>query len=267
MGIFAQPPSKTIYEFKKGDPDGAGIASLQMALNDRGYLAQGVPLTIDGNFGDSTDAAVRWFQKDRDLYVDGVVGLKTQTKLADEFGRIAKTANSLPSGLIYGLVEHEAGFRMGAVNWSVAGGVDCGYVQRRVYGPPWTEYKVQDAFDSQLQINKFAADTKKLFDKYNDTVKYPAIHSKPNPIEYAWRLASLYHNWPYASDRLAQGYQLSANEPSDPWWDKNVVKFTDGEPVVTYRDWAAYYAMGSNLHDHKGKVVRFAYGVPPYNYG
>jgi Putative peptidoglycan binding domain len=268
MGIFSQPPSKTIYEFKKGDPDGVGVAALQMALNDRGFLdATGTPLPVDGNFGDQTDVAVRWFQTSRKLFVDGIAGLKTQTKLADEFGRVAKKANGLPSGLIYGLVEHEAGFRIGAVNWSVAGGVDCGYVQRRVYGPPWNEGLVQDAFDGQLQINKFAADTKAKFDRYMNSSRFPAVQGKPNPVEYAWRLACLYHNWPYAADRLGKGFQLSANEPSDPWWDKNLIKFRDGQPVVTYRDWAAYYAMGSQLHNHEGKVVRFAYNVPAYNYG
>ena len=263
MGIFEVPPSKTIYEFKKGDPDGAGIAALQVALNERGYTPA---LAVDGNFGDATDTAVKWFQQDRGLFVDGVAGLKTQTKLADELGRLAKKEFALPSGLIYGLVEAEAGFRIGAVNWSQPGGVDCSYVQRRVYGPPWVEAQVAAAFDPALQISKFAGDTKKQFENFSTLSKYVAVQSKPNPTEYAWRLACLHHNWPYGADRLGKGFQLSATQPSDPWWG-TTVKFDDGQPVLTYRDWAAYYAMGSNLHAHDGKVVRYAFGVPPYNYG
>lgn len=263
MGLFSAPPSKTIYEFKKGDPDSIGVAALQMALNARGYPE---PIFVDGNFGDVTDAAVRWFQQSRDLYVDGVAGLKTQTKLADEFGRLAKKELSLPSGLIYGLVEAEAGFRIAAVNWSQPGGVDCGYVQRRVYGPPWDEELVQDAFDPSLQINKFAKTTRDQYIKFSDATRFPAVANKPNPTEYAWRLACLHHNWPYAADRLAKGFQLSAIEPSDPWWADGV-KFDDGQLVKTYRDWAAFYAMGSKVHSHKGRVVRYAYGVPSYDYG
>lgn len=263
MGLFSTPPSTTIYEYKKGDPDGVGVGALQMAINERGYS---LPLEIDGNFGDSTDIAVRWFQTSRELFVDGVAGLKTQTKLADEFGRLAKKSLNLPSGLIYGLVEAEAGFRIGAVNWSQPGGVDCGYVQRRVYGPPWDEDLVKDAFNANLQINKFAATTKEQYLKFRDSHRYPAVATKPNPEEYAWRLACLHHNWPYAADRLAKGYQLSASAPSDPWWPTGV-KFDDGELVKTYRDWAAFYAMGSKLHNHDGRVVRYAYGVPTYDYG
>lgn len=263
MGVFSVPPSKTIYEFKKGDPDGVGIASLQVALNETGYQPE---LVVDGNFGDETEVAVKDYQTSKGLGADGVAGLKTQTKLADGFGRTAKTLYALPSGLIYGLVEAEAGFRIGAVNWSQPGGVDCGYVQRRVYGPPWNELDIKKAFDPELQIGKFAEDTRKRYDSFSDKTRYPAVQGKPNPTEYAWRLACLYHNWPYAADRLAKGFQLSAVEPSDPWWPTGVT-FDDGEPVLTYRDWAAFYAMGSSLHGHDGRVVRYAFGVPTYNYG
>lgn len=263
MGVFATPPSKTIYEFKKGDPDGVGVAALQVAINETGYTPA---LVVDGNFGDATDVAVKAYQASKGLVADGVAGLKTQTKLADGFGRVAKSQYGLPSGLIYGLVEAEAGFRIAAVNWSQPGGVDCGYVQRRVYGPPWKEAEVEAAFSSEHQISMFAEDVKERFLKYSDKSRYQAVQTKPNPTEYAWRLACLYHNWPYAADRLAKGFQLSATAPNDPWWPSGV-KFDDGEPVLTYRDWAAFYAMGSNVHNHDGRVVRYAFGVPPYNYG
>jgi peptidoglycan hydrolase-like protein with peptidoglycan-binding domain len=261
MGVFAHPPQNTVYEFEKGDPDGVGVAALQVALTERGFT-----VAVDGNFGDATDAAVRQFQAARGLFVDGVAGLKTQTKLADEFGRLAKKNNGLPSGLIYGLIESESNFRIAAVNWSVSGGVDCGYTQRRVYGPPWTESQVAAAFDSQVQIDKFAKDCKEQYLKFADASRYPAVQSKPVPAEYAWRLACLWHNWPYAADRLAKGYQLSAVAPSNPWWP-SAVRFENGVQVKTYRDWAAYYAMGSRVNNHRGNVCRFAFQVPMYDYG
>jgi hypothetical protein len=55
------------------------VRSLQQWLADLGYA----PGTVDGIFGRKTDRAVRKFQTDAGLFVDGVVGRKTWTALAD----------------------------------------------------------------------------------------------------------------------------------------------------------------------------------------
>lgn len=52
--------------------NGGTVKILQVALNGRGY-----PLVADGAFGPRTDAAVRRFQSDRGLMVDGIVGPQT----------------------------------------------------------------------------------------------------------------------------------------------------------------------------------------------
>lgn len=51
---------------------GAAVVELQELLVERGY-----PVEVDGAFGPETEGAVRWFQADRGLDVDGAVGPAT----------------------------------------------------------------------------------------------------------------------------------------------------------------------------------------------
>lgn len=60
---------------KKGSK-GDAVKKLQEMLNDKGYK-----LTVDGDFGSKTDAAVRAYQKANHLTVDGEVGEKTWGEL------------------------------------------------------------------------------------------------------------------------------------------------------------------------------------------
>ena len=61
---------------KKGDK-GDGVKQIQQALKAAGYK-----VSVDGDFGNQTDAAVRQFQKKNNLTVDGVVGKITWGKLS-----------------------------------------------------------------------------------------------------------------------------------------------------------------------------------------
>lgn len=58
--------------FQQGD-QGSEITSIQMKLNALGYNAG----NVDGDFGEMTAEAVRAFQRDRGLEVDGVIGTQT----------------------------------------------------------------------------------------------------------------------------------------------------------------------------------------------
>ncbi|WP_058835734.1 peptidoglycan-binding protein [Luteimonas abyssi] len=75
------------------DARGPVVADLQQGLERGGYA----PGVIDGIFGSQTDAAVRAFQGDRGLEVDGIVGPKTW----GELGRVA-TASPGPVAPVTG---------------------------------------------------------------------------------------------------------------------------------------------------------------------
>ena len=66
-------PSDNVKAGDKGD----GVTKIQFALKAAGYK-----VTVDGNFGNQTDAAVRLFQKKVGLKVDGIVGKVTWAKLS-----------------------------------------------------------------------------------------------------------------------------------------------------------------------------------------
>ena len=55
---------------------GQSVKTLQQLLTAAGY-----PLNADGIFGPRTEAAVKKFQKDKGLVVDGIVGPKTWSSL------------------------------------------------------------------------------------------------------------------------------------------------------------------------------------------
>ena len=63
---------------------GDAVKALQRDLLAAGYYDGG---RVDGNFGDGTDNAVRDFQRENGLIVDGVVGEKTVKELARKIGK------------------------------------------------------------------------------------------------------------------------------------------------------------------------------------
>ena len=58
-----------------------GTSGLSVKILQRLLLVNGYPIAIDGNFGALTEAAVKAFQNNRNLTVDGVVGQQTWQEL------------------------------------------------------------------------------------------------------------------------------------------------------------------------------------------
>lgn len=67
---------KTNGMMKRGDPDADDVKVVQQAIYDAGYR-----IGVDGHFGARTEEAVRLFQKQHGLVVDGKVGVRTATLL------------------------------------------------------------------------------------------------------------------------------------------------------------------------------------------
>ena len=71
-GITYPEPTATVKKGDKGTP----VRWVQDKLNKAGYKVD-----IDGSFGGKTDKAVRKFQNDKDLTIDGKVGKNTRSAL------------------------------------------------------------------------------------------------------------------------------------------------------------------------------------------
>lgn len=77
--------------FLNGDR-GAGVSTRQAQLNQVGYK-----LTVDGIFGNATEAAVRDFQTKNGLAVDGVIGAATDAKLKSVIANLNKPVVTPPT--------------------------------------------------------------------------------------------------------------------------------------------------------------------------
>jgi peptidoglycan hydrolase-like protein with peptidoglycan-binding domain len=74
---FSMEPAllQNLPTLRFGD-SGNAVRVLQRLLSSNGY-----PVRIDGNFGALTETAVKAFQSQQNLLVDGIVGPKTWQKL------------------------------------------------------------------------------------------------------------------------------------------------------------------------------------------
>ena len=72
----AQDPTVRLLSLQSPPLEGPDVTALQQAL-----VKAGIPLTVDGVFANATDAAVRQFQSQHGLTVDGMVGPATRSAL------------------------------------------------------------------------------------------------------------------------------------------------------------------------------------------
>lgn len=260
MSLFTDPPTVTKGTFKRGDIH-LGVWALQRFLNVvyEGKLAM---MVEDGWFGQRTEDGIRKYQADTDAIVDGVVGPQTQSRMVRSCIVRAPFGMWLPRGLLEGIVDGESGGYIMAVNASVPGGLDLGFTQRRVYGPPFNESLVKAAADpiANISLSVTNENLSGLYDRFQFYKTKPAKTKGP---EYVWRLAALAHNWPWAASQLANNIPLSSTKEAG-WVPASVRWPDDGTPVNTYAEWAAFYAMGSSAHSWPGYVTGKAFGVPSW---
>ena len=243
-------PNKTIPSSTKQGDDGWPVYALQTGLNAVSFSSGGA----DGAFGPMTDKAVRSFQDKYNLVVDGIAGSATQRRISILIdAETHSNHDSLPVGLLRGFAESEGGNNLGAVNWSVGGGVDCGVVQIRCYGPPFEQSAMKNAYDPAKAMEKVAV----TFLGRTASMRTMA-YAKQRSLEFAMRCAALAWNWPYAAEQYAKFGSLGSSAGNNATWaviGGNRVKFSDGAPVMTWQDWCQFYALGGKHGE--GRVTRF----------
>ncbi len=239
-------PSGSVYSVEQGDA-GLVVWAVQNGLNDVGFS-----LEKDGVFGTKTEVAVENFQENTQIKVDGQFGPTSSKTLCAIFEKRVKVV--LPTGLQRSVIHLESGSLIGAVNWNVAGGVDCSYVQRRVYQIDYSDQEViKSAFDGAYQVEKTAQDFRTEFERFDKFVKVDSL-------QLAWKLAVLDHNYPALAEQIARyGINgLSGYYTSPQTWVINAGRyFADGTQVRTPLEWGQHYALGSKTHNHKGLAVRY----------
>ena len=242
-------PTETRYSFKKDDR-GVVVWAIQRSLNH-----WGTTLVEDGVYGPKTKFAVSNFQITAGLFKDGVFGPASSRQMAHALeGLVEHRLPVVPSGILRGMVEGESGNLIGAVNWSVAGGVDCGYLQRRVYESSYKQGAViRRAFDGYYQIGLLVIQLAERHKAFLERVG-AKTHEK------AWRLAILNHNYPSGADKISR-YGIEGL--SDYWttpqeWVSNIgAKFPDGVPIRTPLEWCQHYSLGNSEHNDPGFMARF----------
>lgn len=247
MTLPTSPNTSLVAVLGKGDT-GWPVFALQ-----RGLITLGYDVTADGDYGDETVAAVVAYQHKRwpndSAQWDGVAGYNTQRGIVANLDDIIHERNpALPDGLMRGFAQAEGGNYLSAVNWTVAGGVDCGVMQIRVYGPPYDQAKLRAAYAPGAAMQQTADSWEERYNLYRT---YTFSRSR---VEHAKRCAALAHNWPYAAEQYAKFGKLP-NPNNVATWVPSGLKFSDGVPVRTWKDWAEFYAMGG-VHG-EGAVTRY----------
>lgn len=228
------PTASSWQTFKIGQT-GWKVWALQLNLNT----------TADGNFGPNTEAAVKSVQQAAGLLADGIAGPATQRYLCISLSKAAETKYSLPKKLLQGIVEGESGNYVACTSYETSdGGRDYGAYQDHQVDPS------QATLANSFSIRYMAEDTanklrtqKKLY-ATRSAVQNPKAGSFLASLgtttdERAWKLAVLYHNWPYAADRLSRGYTIyvdgSDNEP------KQWIISASGGRLSTAVEWCRAY--------------------------
>lgn len=241
-----RPPSATDYTVQRGD-EGVVPWAVQRALSEIG-----ITTVQDGVYGPETIRNVKSLQANQALASDGKFGPETSREVARLLeGKIVFAG---PDGLIRGVVEAESGGLIGAVNTMVAGGIDCGYTQRRVLEADYgNEDAVKRAFDGYYQMQLLANRLQSRHDAFFGQTG-ARTHLK------AWRLATLDHNYPAAAQKIAQvgvGGLSSYYTTPQKWVEAIGARFPDDVPVRTPLEWCQHYALAAPAHGDPGTTWRF----------
>lgn len=157
----------------------------------------------DGYFGDETVMAVKTFQANNGLVVDGIAGIHTQITLGKRIIGLLAGGSRMVELLATGQVEAESSWMLGNYTKPYANKKrDLGVVQRNLEP---TEANCRAAFDPVDAIGLLIQRYVLFFQKYHGM---PGAKTERR----AWELAAGSWNAPAWTDKLAQGRSLTPNQ-------------------------------------------------------
>ena len=220
-----------------------------------------IPCAEDMVWGPQTTDAAKLLQVKLGVTPDGIFGPASQSALARRLCSKEETEHELPQQLLFSKVSYESGGYLGAVNWSVAGGVDCGITQRRVYDEQYDDdAAVKRAFDPVYQLNLSGASVSEL---YGIFLARPGIRGNR---QMAYRVAVLNHNYPSLADRISwNGIAGLTSYYTTPqtWVTSFGLRFPDGAAIRTPLEWGQRYALGNSAHREPGQAVKLVQDWSP----
>lgn len=184
---------------------GSAVSELQTILNKNGYN-----LSVDGDFGEKTEAAVRDYQTKSGLGVDGIVGVNTWGKLAPEvkidtpkFEYDTFTPDPFTKSEDLTAVEDQGE----AAEDAVANFGDFTWDKQGEYGDLYDKYTKRDPFSYD-----FNADA--LYQQYKDRYMQQGKMAMQDAMGQAAAMTGGYGN-SYAASVGNQAYQQSLQQLND----------------------------------------------------
>jgi hypothetical protein len=215
-----------------------------MVGNDVAVLQLNLDLTVDGDFGDKTFEAVKSWQEKYNLDpVDGIAGPDTQRSIVVQLSRPATRLHNLPAGILKSIVSNESGFILAAAGpHSGDSGWDVGAFMRSSGATPPNTNQTRSFFNVKKSAEWTAnhlATTKSELGVPVDS-RYLSEIGKGNKEEFAWMLAILAHNWPYAADNIARWGHIFVDADDDDF-PANWIVIASGGRLSTPRQWVTSY--------------------------
>jgi Putative peptidoglycan binding domain len=220
---------------------GTDVAALQINL----------PLGVDGNFGARTEAAVKNFQDDHSLVVDGIAGVLTQRAVIRCACSVPQKQQRLPSGMLMSIASNESGFAVAAYTAHPDGsGFDLGPFQRSFEGPG-TQSAYSFAYSAEAMGGQTAERLRERRDHYGNPWPVDSWYvdhlAEGRHGRFAWQLAVLAHNWPEAADNL---FRLGSvhEDPRDDLSPAAWIEKATGGRLKNAREWVCAYIERSTVY-------------------
>jgi peptidoglycan hydrolase-like protein with peptidoglycan-binding domain len=227
---------------QKGDK-GTKVAALQINLGG---------LTVDGDFGNKTAGAVKDWQTAHNLSADGVAGYKTQQSICVVRSDPARGQFNLPVGFLKGKVDQESGFMLAAYSphpsdW----GFDIGALQDSIgpSGDPADQAHYEAGYEVATMALVAGRQSRTAHDAFfndqwvaNKSWYGEAMQLGANyrPAVFAWQLAALSWNWPFAANNIATIGRIY-NDPSQDDVAQQWIITASGGGLQTPRQWVCRY--------------------------